>query len=296
MTTPNQPGWYDDPHDSNAQRYWDGQDWTPHRQRKPSVPAARPQAMPPPRGSSRPPDLPPSSAAPTQAAPLPPPSAVPTQAPPPPPRAAAPTEPAPSRMPPPSGYDPAAAPQGRDVPTQSAAQQWAPPNPQSRGAGPQMASEGLAAAKGFAGRFSVNLWLALGGLVVTVIATFLPFATVSVKLFGNNLDAHDVSANGAAKFIVLLLVALAIFLLFPALTGSQLVVGRLIGLSVVVVLLGALTVVWFNSVSTQNNEGEGVVEVTPGFGLMLYGAAVVVTAVGVVRLWIDRSKTPKPTY
>jgi hypothetical protein len=24
MTTPQQPGWYDDPHDSNAQRYWDG--------------------------------------------------------------------------------------------------------------------------------------------------------------------------------------------------------------------------------------------------------------------------------
>lgn len=42
MTTPNQPGWYDDPQDSNAQRYWDGQDWTPHRQRKPNVRAARP--------------------------------------------------------------------------------------------------------------------------------------------------------------------------------------------------------------------------------------------------------------
>jgi hypothetical protein len=35
MTTPQQPGWYDDPNDSKAQRYWDGQDWTPHRQRKP---------------------------------------------------------------------------------------------------------------------------------------------------------------------------------------------------------------------------------------------------------------------
>jgi|SRR6185312_5107799 len=35
MTTPPQPGWYDDPGDSNAQRYWDGQGWTPHQQRKP---------------------------------------------------------------------------------------------------------------------------------------------------------------------------------------------------------------------------------------------------------------------
>ena len=40
MTT-NQPGWYDDPQDANAQRYWDGQQWTPRRQRKP---AARPAA------------------------------------------------------------------------------------------------------------------------------------------------------------------------------------------------------------------------------------------------------------
>jgi hypothetical protein len=32
--TPQQPGWYDDPHDPTAQRYWDGRDWTPQRQRK----------------------------------------------------------------------------------------------------------------------------------------------------------------------------------------------------------------------------------------------------------------------
>jgi len=58
MTTLDQPaGWYDDPQDPNAQRYWDGQGWTPHRQRKPmwgstSAPAIstppRPAPMPPP--------------------------------------------------------------------------------------------------------------------------------------------------------------------------------------------------------------------------------------------------------
>jgi len=59
MTTPRQSGWYDDPHDPNAQRYWDGKDWTPHRQRKPfsrqnqATPAA---PTPPP---SHPPNLPP---------------------------------------------------------------------------------------------------------------------------------------------------------------------------------------------------------------------------------------------
>jgi hypothetical protein len=29
-----QAGWYDDPENPDAQRYWDGQQWTPHRQRK----------------------------------------------------------------------------------------------------------------------------------------------------------------------------------------------------------------------------------------------------------------------
>ena len=49
MNTPQQPGWYDDPHDSNAQRYWDGQDWTPRRQRKPiSAPTPPPVTRTPP--------------------------------------------------------------------------------------------------------------------------------------------------------------------------------------------------------------------------------------------------------
>jgi len=48
MTTPLQPGWYDDPQDPNAQRYWDGQDWTPHRQRKSvSGPTAPPRGYEP---------------------------------------------------------------------------------------------------------------------------------------------------------------------------------------------------------------------------------------------------------
>ncbi|ORV89874.1 hypothetical protein AWC11_13470 [Mycobacterium interjectum] len=159
-----------------------------------------------------------------------------------------------------------------------------------------MASDGLATVKGFAGKMSVTAWIVLGGLVVTVISTFLPFATESIKLFGETLGSHEVPANGAAKFVVIVLVALAVFLALPALSGSQLAAGRLIGLSVVVGLLAVLTLVWFNTVSTENNKGEGVVELTPGLGLMLYGVAVLVTAVGVVRLWIERSKAGKQSY
>jgi hypothetical protein len=70
MTASTQPGWYDDPEDPNAQRYWDGNDWTPHRQRKPA--SASPPAPPPP-----PPSLPPPPAAyqPPPSSPPPPPNA-----------------------------------------------------------------------------------------------------------------------------------------------------------------------------------------------------------------------------
>ncbi|WP_156764754.1 DUF2510 domain-containing protein, partial [Mycobacterium sp. 1081908.1] len=64
MTTPNRPGWYDDPQDPSAQRYWDGRNWTPQRQRKPDPRAARPPVTP----AQQPP-----SAAPTQVTPLQPP-------------------------------------------------------------------------------------------------------------------------------------------------------------------------------------------------------------------------------
>jgi Domain of unknown function (DUF4333)/Protein of unknown function (DUF2510) len=43
MTTSAQQGWYDDPEDPNGQRYWDGQTWTPHRQKKPVSQASPPR-------------------------------------------------------------------------------------------------------------------------------------------------------------------------------------------------------------------------------------------------------------
>jgi hypothetical protein len=60
VTTPHPPGWYDDPHDPNAQRYWDGQDWTPHRQRKQTSAPAQPPVMPaqPPVTPAQPPVMP----------------------------------------------------------------------------------------------------------------------------------------------------------------------------------------------------------------------------------------------
>jgi hypothetical protein len=76
MTTPGQPGWYDDPNDTSAQRYWDGQDWTPHRQRKQVSRSTRATVTPPPPPAASnlpPPPPPPATNLPPPASNLPPP-------------------------------------------------------------------------------------------------------------------------------------------------------------------------------------------------------------------------------
>jgi hypothetical protein len=53
-------------------------------------------------------------------------------------------------------------------------------------------------------------------------------------------------------------------------------------LSVVVVLLIVLTLVWFTNVSDSDSdsEAEGLVDFSPGLGLLLYEGAVVAVAAG----------------
>jgi Protein of unknown function (DUF732)/Protein of unknown function (DUF2510) len=103
MTTPQQPDWYDDPHDPNAERYWDGNEWTPHRRRRPISRPAQPPP-PPPQLPTQPAELPlPLAERPTQMRELP------MQPGPPPPELPPPPEVSPSAVeypPPPSGGSP----------------------------------------------------------------------------------------------------------------------------------------------------------------------------------------------
>jgi hypothetical protein len=103
MTSSMPEGWYDDPENSNAQRYWDGQAWTPHRQRKPPSAQSSAPSLPPP---SAPPPPPPSASPP----PPPPPSASPL---PPPPASPLPPPPSASPLPPPPGQQAAWLPAGQ---------------------------------------------------------------------------------------------------------------------------------------------------------------------------------------
>jgi hypothetical protein len=50
MSSTQQAGWYSDPWGQAAQRWWDGQQWTPHVS-APAAPGSAPSATPPPPGS-----------------------------------------------------------------------------------------------------------------------------------------------------------------------------------------------------------------------------------------------------
>jgi Protein of unknown function (DUF2510) len=318
MTTPNQPGWYDDPHDSNAQRYWDGQDWTPHRQRKSTLPSARPPVTPTtPQQPLRQPDLPPPpglaypATAPTQ----------PVSSPPPSPRGAPPTPPAPPpTLPPPpahggagagqvAGNRPGPPPQAwpPPSPTGPPPQAWPPPQPQTQGAwaGPSPDAQSLAAPKGIVARLSVQAGLLFGGFVIAAIALFFPWVTVSVDSpLGGDLYKADASPfTGGWIFAVLVVIAGAAWLAWPILSGSQMSVKRLSGLTAVVCLQIGCLVIGFidyangavekSKATTDTGEQLTGLHVSVGLGLLLYGAAVVVITVGVVRLWIQRSQGQK---
>ncbi len=286
MTTPDQPGWYDDPQDQSAQRYWDGNDWTPHRQRKPATPSPRASvgSTPPP-----PPNLPPPSAdAPTQQAYLPPP-------PPPPPNLPPPSPAAPTQY----GYPPPPPPPPPNLPPPSPGaptQYEYPPPPPPQGPGAVLASDGLATVKSVVGSFSVTAWILVAGLVITLLATFFPYASIGLNALGSSVVLQEVSATGPARFAVLVLVGAAAAAAWPALAGSAVVRWRLIALSAIVGILAVLMVIWFTNVSAGDKEGEGLVSVTPGFGLLLYGAGVIVMAAAVVRLWMSHPRAQNQTF
>jgi hypothetical protein len=150
--------------------------------------------------------------------------------------------------------------------------------------------------KSIAARLPAAVWLILGGLFVALIgAVFLPFFTVKNTILGSAASI-DVANTGVMKFVVVLLVAGAVWLAWPLLRGSPMPTNRLIGLTVVIGLLiaGAAVDALFNDVFSSSGSDDDLVSVSvmPGFGLLLYGAAMVAAAVGVVMVWAQRSKLP----
>jgi lysylphosphatidylglycerol synthetase-like protein (DUF2156 family) len=207
------------------------------------------------------------------------------------------TQPPPAGEKPPAGWYPD--PNGGPSQVYWDGQQWnanvaesAAHEPAAAGAYPPAGADGLASARGMASRLPTAGWVLLGGLLVTIIASFLPFFTLSVK----GLDiSESVGMRGAFRVIVFLLVAVGVGLLVPMFSGKPLDSRRLIGTTVAAALLIGLGILAY----VVNSKPEGLenvagLEVSPAFGFYLYFIGVIAATAGVVMLWMQRNKAPGP--
>ena len=261
------PGWYDDPHDRNALRYWDGRQWTPQQQRKAAVPP------PPP-----PPPLPSYGAPPPPSNPGAPPPGYGTPAPPVPPGYGQPPQP-----PGQAGY-----------------------GSQFASAGSQPASQAGAAAKNFAANLSVPGWLIYGGCLAAFIGVFMPWVTVSASVIIQVSANVSPSQQPAVMIFLLAVIVVTAGLAWSVLSAAPAVpAGRLTGLaaSAGALILGVLLgIYWyFSGASEISNQlgGSGMdlssmVSVSLNFGFILYTAGVAVVIAGVVMLWRKRPSTSAP--
>jgi hypothetical protein len=158
-----------------------------------------------------------------------------------------------------------------------------------------------AKAAGF--KFSVTAALFFGGFVVSAIALFLPWVTVSGSspLLGSTYKIDASPFQGGWIFLLLLMIGGAAWLAWPVVPGSRMGIPRLVGLSAVVGLQIVCLLVGFvdyaGGVSEKDKDFSGagdlagvVPNVSMGSGIFLYAAAVVAIVVGLVRVWTQRSK------
>jgi len=167
------------------------------------------------------------------------------------------------------------------------------PSPDTQMGVVQVPAVNLAKLKDTVAKLSVTAWLLFGGFVIAAIGIFFPWQTVSFNAAGlGELGSDNSALAGGARFAVLLVIAAAAWLAWPARSGSKMSVKRLTGLTMVVCLLVGVFVLGFYGVSDNNRMNAGSGEhFSAGFGLLVYTAAVVAVVVGTVRVWMHRSRT-----
>lgn len=133
------------------------------------------------------------------------------------------------------------------------------------------------------------------GLFVTAISIFLTWETVTVSmdLLGApmELGSGTRGTSSGFKFAILVPIVAIAWLAWPVLAKTAMSVQRLLGLSAIVGLILLSVPLWF-LVFRDNDPASGTTS-SYGLGIYLFAAAVVAVAVGVVRVWIDRSRPPR---
>lgn len=180
---------------------------------------------------------------------------------------------------PPSAPQPAVGPPGLPPPssfTQSYAAEERPGNVAPR---PLLKPDVLA-------RVSANGWTLCGGAAAIVIASLLPWVAVSSDGIGIPISS---SPPGSAPLLLMALAAGGLAFGWPVLR-SRLSKRRLVGLAVVAGVLSIFVVSNWNDLSSLNQQGQSVVQVSAGSGLYLYTAGVVALWVCVVRVALARRR------
>jgi hypothetical protein len=254
------PGWYDDPHDRNALRYWDGQQWTPQQQRKA---AATP---PPPVPNYGAPPAPPSPGVP-------------------PPGYGTPTPPAPPgygqppQLPAPAGYG---------VQLSSAGSQLASPG---RNFAANLSVPGWLIYGGclaaFIGVFMP--WVTVSAnVIIQVSVNVSPSQQPAVMIF--LLAVIAITAGLAWAVLSAAPVVPAGRLAGLAASAGALILGVLLG--IYWYFSGASEI--SNQLGGSGTDLSSLVSVSLNFGFILYTAGVAVVIAGVALLWRKRPSASPP--
>jgi amino acid transporter len=269
MTAERPPaGWYPNPTGQPGQMYWDGQQWQ--------------ITLPPPAWPATPPETQAGVGAGVPAQPPPPawPDPSPQQLPPP----NLPRTP-PNLPSPPATYAEGAG-QSAGAPRQPA---WpAPPHETQAGVG-QTPSVRFGPVQGAVKSLGATAWLLISGFVAATISIFLTWETVtqSVTMFGTTVGSSGtVGTSSGGRFALLVPIVAAAWLAWPVFVGAAMSARRLVGLSAVAGLMVLSVPLWF-AVFRENDASAGI-KSSYGVGLLLFSAAVIVIAAGVVRLWMLR--------
>lgn len=175
-------------------------------------------------------------------------------------------------------------------PPPGAAPQYPPPGGYPAPAGPNFGNAQAAFTSGVA-KIPLAGWLVVGGLVAALIALFLPIASATA----DGIPLVDAYMPAWAKFIGLLFIAANLALAWATFNRPQTQQVTLIALSALVGLMVLhLIINWFTYGSDTRGAGGDGVDVSPGFGLLLYTLGLGVAAGGVVMMWIARSKAQPP--
>jgi hypothetical protein len=168
-----------------------------------------------------------------------------------------------------------------------------PPSGDLGGIPDQTSSVSIATVQGAVKQLGATAWLLIGGFVATAISVFLTWETVkeSVSLEGTPIYSQTGTSGitSGGKFMLLVPIVAAAWLVWPVFAGITMPVRRLIGLSAVVGLMVLSIPLWF-AAFRDNDPANGTTS-SYGFGLLLFSAAVIAIAVGVVRVWMYRAKT-----